>query len=267
MLQTELSWSEDDGLFFHLTSTDTIRSLGSFPAITGLENDAERAARPGNRNPDSFSAIGSSSKGRVFVIVRVQCKLFKIEAKFWELSNAEDFFWITNAQLWARCLRADSMKWADHSRRNATEESYTMCWKCLIIWVPEVDRNSVTSVTRVYPGETAQVAASTLSDDQAWRARRRGRWCATSVARNHDRICVRVSKHSGVKQLIEHPDWFSRLHTLPAHVRLCSFLKIMTLLSRWAYKAGVIPWDMYFGLIVLTWTGFLTESPWTPESQ
>ena len=36
--------------------------------------------------------------GLLFAIVRVQCKLRRIEAKMWEARNTEGFFWATQAR-------------------------------------------------------------------------------------------------------------------------------------------------------------------------
>ena len=65
-------------------------------------------------------AIGSSSFrtrrvgvrpiGLLFAIVRVQCKLRRIEAKMWEATNREGFFWATQARGVERCLGASSVE-------------------------------------------------------------------------------------------------------------------------------------------------------------
>ena len=42
------------------------------------------------------AAGGVRAIGLLFAVVRVQCKLRRIQVKVWEASNAEGFFWTTH---------------------------------------------------------------------------------------------------------------------------------------------------------------------------
>ena len=50
------------------------------------------------------AAAGVRPIGLLFAIVRVQCKLRRIEAKMWEATNSEGFFWATQARGVERCF-------------------------------------------------------------------------------------------------------------------------------------------------------------------
>ena len=52
--------------------------------------------------------------GQLFGIVRVHCKLRRIEVKMWEARNTEGFFWATQARGVERCIweQASGSEWA-----------------------------------------------------------------------------------------------------------------------------------------------------------
>ena len=57
------------------------------------------------------AAGGVRPTGLLFAIVRVQCKLRRIEAKLWEAFYGEGFFWATHA--WCRGLRLEQAAWSE----------------------------------------------------------------------------------------------------------------------------------------------------------
>ena len=115
-----LAWLEDNGPLFHRPSVGAMRRvLTSFRAITVLGYDAV-SARTLNELPEQViealidlimlieekcewpafcnrivftakAAGGVRPIGLLFAIVRVQCKLRRIEAKMWEAKNTEGF--------------------------------------------------------------------------------------------------------------------------------------------------------------------------------
>ena len=60
------------------------------------------------------AAGGVRLVGLLFATVRVQCKLWRIEAKIWEARNTEGFFWATQARGVDRCVweQAAWSEWA-----------------------------------------------------------------------------------------------------------------------------------------------------------
>ena len=107
-----LAWPEDNGPLFHRPSVGAMRMvLTSFRAATGLGYDAViylivrdmRMAGP----VQSKAAGGVRPTGLLFAIVRVQCKLRRIEGKMWEARR----FFLGHAGAWRRavCLGAGSV--------------------------------------------------------------------------------------------------------------------------------------------------------------
>ena len=62
---------------------------------------------------DRFHCKGSG----LFAIVRVQCKLRRIEAKLWEASNGETFCWATDARGVERCVW-EQAAWSEWATRD-----------------------------------------------------------------------------------------------------------------------------------------------------
>ena len=139
----ELVWPDGGEAPFHQPSTDAMRRiLNTFLAATGLGYDV-LSPRALNELPDQgiealidlimlieekaewpdlcsrivFIAKASGGVrpiGLLFAVVRVQCRLRRIEAQLWEASNSEGFFWATRARGVERCVweQAAWSEWA-----------------------------------------------------------------------------------------------------------------------------------------------------------
>ena len=132
-MEPALAWPEDNGPLFHRLSTDAMRRvLTSFRAVTG-PGYAAVPPRTLNELPDQgiealIDLIMLTERkcewrnlcnrsvfiagAAVFVIVRIQCKLRRVEAKMWEARNTEGVFWATLARgversLWEQAARSE----------------------------------------------------------------------------------------------------------------------------------------------------------------
>ena len=116
----------------------------------------------GNRIVIARAAGGVRPIGLLFSIVRVQCKLRRIEAKMWEARNTEGFFCATQAGgvEWCVWEQTTLSEWAtaDGHAVATIPESFRSCG------VPKADRRRT---AHALSDEAAETAASALPGGQA----------------------------------------------------------------------------------------------------
>ena len=154
-LEPALVLPEDDGPLFHRPSVDAMRRvLTSFRAVFGLGYDAV-PPRALNELPDqgiealidlimlieekcewptlcnrivfiAKAAGGVRPIGLLFAIVRVQCKLRRIEAKMWKARNTEGLFSATQARGVERYVW-EQATWSEWATADGHAEATILC--------------------------------------------------------------------------------------------------------------------------------------------